>query len=93
VAHSISKQEGPGFVDLYWAHTAQAALPVDTAQVRNAFKHYMQDESTTVPRSEFLAHKVGFCRDMDALLKQSLEYDHSAASVVVIERLLSRLSE
>lgn len=60
----------------------------------------MQEESTTVPRAEFLAHldrcladKVGFCRDMDALLKQNLTYDPSVASVVVIDRLLSRLPE
>jgi len=97
---TFQRKKGRDLFDLYWALTAQAVMPVDTAQVLDAFKHYMQEESTTVPRAEFLAHldrcladKVGFCRDMDALLKQNLTYDPSVASVVVIDRLLSRLPE
>lgn len=95
---TFQRKKGRGLFDLYWALTAQAALPVDAAKVLDAFKHYMQEESTIVPRGEFLAHldrcladKLGFCRDMDALLKQSLDYDPAAASIVVVDRLLSRL--
>lgn len=97
---TFQRKKGRDLFDLYWALTAQSALPVDTAQVLDAFRHYMKEESTTVPRSEFLAHlegcladKVGFCRDMDPLLKKSLNYTPAAASAVVIERLISQLPE
>lgn len=97
---TIQRKKGRDLFDLYWALTAQSALPVDTAQVLDAFRHYMKEESTTVPRSEFLAHlegcladKVGFCRDMDPLLKKSLNYTPAAVSAVVIERLISQLPE
>lgn len=97
---TFQRKKGRDLFDLFWALTAQSALPVTTDEVLEAFAHYMQEESTVVPRSEFLAHidrcladKAGFCRDMDALLKRSLDYDPSAAAEVVIERLLSRLAE
>lgn len=97
---TFQRKKGRDLFDLYWALTAQTVLPVDTAQVLDAFRHYMEEESTTVPRSEFLAHlegcladKVGFCRDMAPLLKKSLNYTPAAASVVVIERLISQLPE
>lgn len=97
---TFQRKKGRDLFDLYWALTAQTVLPVDTAQVLDAFRHYMEEESTTVPRSEFLAHlegcladKVGFCRDMDPLLKKSLNYTPAAASEVVIERLISQLPE
>lgn len=97
---TFQRKKGRDLFDLYWALTAQSALPVDTAQVLDAFRHYMKEESTTVPRSEFLAHlegcladKVGFCRDMDPLLKKSLNYTPAAALAVVIERLISQLPE
>jgi hypothetical protein len=69
-------------------------------KVSDAVLHYMRNESTTVPISEFLAHiencledKKGFCCDMDALLKQSLNYEPAKASVIVIECLLNGLSQ
>ncbi len=60
----------------------------------------MGEDSTTVSRSEFLGHiencledKQGLCRDMDALLKQNLDYEPTKASVIVIERLLNELPQ
>jgi len=53
--------------DLYWALTVPTAMPVRPKDMIAAFQHYMRDEKTVVPRSEFLAHlnecvreKVGF---------------------------------
>ncbi len=97
---SFQRRRGRDLFDLYWALTAQTALPVDTTRVLEAFRHYMQEESTEVPRSEFLAHlercladTTGFCRDMNALLKRSVMYDPVHAASVVTERLLNRLPE
>ena len=97
---TFQRKKGRDLFDLYWAITAITALPIDTAKVIDAFIHYMGEESTTVPRSEFLAHinncledKKGFCRDMDALLKQSLDYDPTTASVIVIDKLLNELPQ
>ncbi len=97
---AFQRRKGRDLFDLYWALTAQTALPVDTARVLDAFRHYMQQESTVVPRGEFIAHlegcladTVGFCRDMDALLKRSVAYDPAYAASLVTERLLSRLPE
>lgn len=97
---TFQRKKGRDLFDLYWALTAKSAVPVDTTKVIDAFIHYMGEESTTVPRSEFLGHikicledKKGFCRDMDALLKQNLNYDPTKASVIVIERLLNELHQ
>ncbi len=96
----FQRKKGRDLFDLYWALTAQSALPVNTEEVLMAFRHYMQEEGTQVPRHEFLSHldncladKVGFCNYMNALLKQSLDYSPTQAAAVATERLLSRLPE
>lgn len=94
----FQRKKGRDLFDLYWALTAQTLVPVDTGAVLVAFTHYMREESTTVPRSEFLAHlsdcladQKGFCQDMAALLKRSHAFDPAAAGEVVIQRLLNQL--
>jgi predicted nucleotidyltransferase component of viral defense system len=96
----FQRKKGRDLFDLYWALTAQAAVPVDASAVLVAFTHYMRDESTTVPRGEFLAHltncladKKGFCLDMAALLKRRQAYDPATAGEVVIQRLLNQLPD
>lgn len=97
---TFQRKKGRDLFDLYWAITVKAAVPVDTAKVIDAFIHYMGEESTMVPRSEFLEHlencledKRGFCRDMDPLLKQSLDYDPARAAAIVIDRLVNELPQ
>ena len=96
----FQRKKGRDLFDLYWALTAHAVVPVNTDAVLVAFTHYMRDESTTVPRSEFLAHltgcladQKGFCQDMAALLKQSHAYDPAEAAAVVTRQLLNQLPE
>lgn len=96
----FQRKKGRDLFDLYWALTAQSAVPVDANAIIAAFTHYMQDEGTHVPRDEFLAHlricvadKAGFCVDMIPLLKRELDYDPAQAAAVVELELLSALPE
>lgn len=96
----FQRKKGRDLFDLYWALTAESAVPVDTMSVISAFMHYMQQEGMHVPRAEFLAHlrncladQKGFCLDMVPLLKRSLAYDPAQAAAVVESRLLALLPE
>ena len=62
--------------------------------------HYMREEGTKVPRSEFVAHlrsctedRVGFCTDMTPLLRKDLGYDPRKAGSYVEDEVLSWLPE
>jgi hypothetical protein len=75
-AHPHSAQKRRDLFDLYWALTAPSVTPVSAAEMVDAFMHYMHDEDTYMPISEFqthlhecLADKVGFCGDIQPLLR------------------------
>ena len=96
----FQRKKGRDLFDLYWALTAQTLMPVNTNAVIAAFTHYMLEESTTVPRSEFLTHltncladQKGFCKDMNPLLKRSLSYNPATAGDLVTQQLLNQLPE
>ena len=96
----FQRKKGRDLFDLYWALTSQSATPVDIKLVIEGFQHYMGEEGTSVPRSEFVAHlhacvadKTGFCLDMVPLLKRSVGYDPVVAAAVIEKQLLSKLPE
>src|SRR5882757_1945165 len=96
----FQRKKGRDLFDLYWALTTESALPVKVDAVVSAFQHYMREEGTSVPRSEFVAHlrsctedRVGFCTDMTPLLRRDLHYDARTAGSYVEDQVLSRLPE
>jgi predicted nucleotidyltransferase component of viral defense system len=96
----FQRKKGRDLFDLYWALTAKSVMPVNIPSIIDAFTHYMRDEDTHVPRSEFLAHlrkclsdKAGFCSDMLPLLRNDLKYDPQIAGEYIETTLLSQLPE
>ncbi len=96
----FQRKKGRDLFDLYWALTVDTALPVQPQEVANAFAHYLKDEGTEVPRSEFLAHlrlcladKAGFCTDMAPLLRTGVTYDVALAGTLVENQLLALLPD
>ncbi len=93
-------QQGRDLFDLYWALSAQSALPVSVGEILRAFDHYMQAEGERVPREKFIAHlhqcladRAGFCTDLDSFLRRELAYDPAVAVAFVERHLLGLLPE
>jgi predicted nucleotidyltransferase component of viral defense system len=90
----FQRKKGRDLFDLYRAITL---TNVSHDEIIRAFQHYMSEEETVVPRSEFDEHldrclkNPGFCSDMKPLLLTGVEYDPLQAAEVVRERLLSLL--
>ncbi len=96
----FQRKKGRDLFDLYWALTARSVTPVSAAEMVDAFMHYMRDEDTYVPRSEFQAHlhecladKVGFCGDIRPLLRAQVAYDPQQAGRYVEQHVISLLPE
>lgn len=94
----FQRRKGRDLFDLYWALTSRSALPVSIDEVVEAFRYYMREEGTEVPRAEFVAHlrscvgdRAGYCTDMYPLLRSGLTYDPQVAGLFVERRVLSRL--
>lgn len=93
----LQRKKGRDLFDLYWAFTAQSALPVSHQGAIAAFEHYMTEEGTRVPQAEFMDHlgtclaDPGFCSDMAPLLLAGLAYDPHVAGKYVADTLLARL--
>ena len=66
----FQRRRGRDLFDLYWALSAPSAMPIRPDGIVDAFQHYMRQEGTEVPRSEFLEQLElrlsdrGFCSDM-----------------------------
>lgn len=96
----FQRKKGRDLFDLYWGLTSRSALPVSIDEVVGAFRHYMRDEETEVPRAEFVTHlrscmgdRAGFCTDTYPLLRSGLTYDPQQAGLFVERHVLSRLPE
>jgi predicted nucleotidyltransferase component of viral defense system len=96
----FQRKKGRDLFDLYWALTAPTAMPVLRQEMADAFAHYLRDENTKVPRTEFLAHlrlcladRAGFCTDMAPLLRTGVNYNVAEAGALVAERLLALMPE
>ncbi len=96
----FQRRKGRDLFDLYWALTNESVVPVKVEDIVSAFQHYMREEDTKVPRSEFVAHlrlcmedRTGFCTDMTPLLRKNLAYDPRKAGPYVESQVLSRLPE
>ena len=94
----FQRKKGRDLFDLYWALTSQSVMPVSVQGIVDAFAHYMSDEDTRVPRSEFQAHlqsclsdKLGFCVDMHPLLRRGITYDPAQAGWFLEQTVLSQL--
>ena len=94
----FQRKNGRDLFDLYWALTSQSVMPVSVQGIVAAFEHYMDDEDTRVPRSEFQAHlqscladKLGFCVDMNPLLRRGITYDPAQAGLFLEQTVLSQL--
>ncbi|MGB6450962.1 MAG: nucleotidyl transferase AbiEii/AbiGii toxin family protein [Steroidobacteraceae bacterium] len=96
----FQRKKGRDLFDLYWALSAQSALPVSVAEVLEAFDHYMQREGEPVAREKFIAHlrecladRAGFCTDLVSFLRRDLTYDPHVAGAFVESKLLARIPE
>ncbi|HLB50190.1 MAG TPA: nucleotidyl transferase AbiEii/AbiGii toxin family protein [Anaerolineales bacterium] len=96
----FQRKKGRDLFDLYWALSSRSALPVSIDEIVDAFRHYMREEETVVPRAEFVTHlrscmsdRAGFCTDMYPLLRSGLTYDPQQAGLFVERNVLSRLPE
>lgn len=95
----FQRRKGRDLFDLYWALSRSRVSTAKPVEVIAAFRHYMGDEGTTVPRGEFVRHvhdclaDAGFCSDMNDLLRTGLEYDPELAGANVLGELLALLPE
>ena len=96
----FQRRKGRGLFDLYWALSAQSALPVSIAEILHAFDHYMQAEGEPVAREKFIAHlrecladRAGFCTDLVSVLRRDLTYDPDVAGAFIERGLLELLPE
>lgn len=96
----FQRKKGRDLFDLYWALSAQSAVPVSVAEILQAFDHYMQAEGELVARERFVAHlrqcladRAGFCTDIDSFLRRDLTYDPDVAGAFIEQHLLGLLPE
>jgi predicted nucleotidyltransferase component of viral defense system len=94
----FQRKRGRDLFDLYWALT-KSATPVEPAGIIESFQHYMKQEGTKAPRTEFIGileghlRDRGFCSDMEPLLRVGITYDPQSAGTYIKINLLSLLPE
>ena len=97
----FQRRKGRDLFDLYWALSAQSALPVSSPP-----KYSMPSTTTcrrkasSVAREKFIAHlrecladRAGFCTDLVSFLRRDLTYDPDVAGAFVQQNLLALLAE
>jgi predicted nucleotidyltransferase component of viral defense system len=85
--------------DLYDVWLALSTLEVDDERIVSCFRRYVEHSSVRISRAEYEANLSAkltdptFTEDVAPLLMEPEGYDAAAAASIVIERLVSRLSD